>query len=66
MFRRPLWYYGILCLVAAALPSVLGKPAVDAAAASQRMLLMLIFSAIGFGLIGWSAYTIWRSNRGAK
>ncbi|HEY1786360.1 MAG TPA: hypothetical protein VGG30_12450, partial [Pirellulales bacterium] len=61
--KRPLWYYGILCLMMAALPSIAGKPVVDPSARLERMSMMLFFSAVGFGLIGWNAYTLWRDNR---
>jgi hypothetical protein len=63
MRRKPLWVYGIMCLVAAALPSVVGRPPANAQEYASRLSLMLAVSAVGFALIGWSAVTLWRDNR---
>ncbi len=61
--HKPLWYYGILCLVMAALPNVVRSRPVDAAEQGSRMTIMMIFTVMGFGLIGWNAYTLWRDSR---
>jgi hypothetical protein len=60
MRKRPLWYYGILCLMASALPQVLFPPPKDPQEISARFNAMLLFSAVGLVLIGVSAVQIWR------
>jgi hypothetical protein len=52
MRRRPLWYYGILCLIGAVLPTMLLPPPVDAAQAASRFTLQIVVSAVGLALIG--------------
>jgi hypothetical protein len=47
----------------AALPNILGKPAAEPDAKLERLIMMLFFSILGFALIGWNAYTIWRNGR---
>jgi hypothetical protein len=59
MRKRPLWYYGLLCLVASALPQVLFPPKTPEEA-SERLGAMVLFSVLGLALIGVSAVQIWR------
>ncbi len=65
MFRRPPWYYGILCLIAAVLPTMVTDPPADPAQKAARFNSMVLFSAIGFALILVSAYRNWRRGPGA-
>jgi hypothetical protein len=61
--HRPLWYYGILCLVMGAIPNVVRNPPVDPADKLSRFIIMMVFTVLGFGLIGWNGYTNWRDRR---
>ena len=65
MGRRPLWYYGILCLIGATLPTMIAPLPVDATvdAKASRLAIQLVMSAIGFALIGWHVVRTRRQNR---
>lgn len=62
-YRRPLWYYGILCLIFAVIPNVVSGPPADAEARAVRFVMMVALSLVGFGLIGWSAVKSWRASK---
>lgn len=61
--RRPLWYYGILCLFLAVVPTMVTGPPANPEAAFSRFLLMVALSAVGLTLIVISAVKSWRARK---
>jgi len=57
---RPLWQYGLICLIAAVLPQLFFPPPQTPQDAAARFNVMVLFSASGLIMIVWSGVQIWR------